>query len=180
MSLITADAGGDLPSSVAAGGSAGASAAGSGVGGGAGGVGVEKVHYTLPDGSVVDIGAAKYRAAEVLFRPELMGDESDGVHEVLANSIRRADMELRRTLYSNIVLSGGSTLFRGFGDRLLAELKRSAPRDVKIKIAAPQERLYSTWIGGSILASLETFKKMWVSKRDWDADGARIIHRKMY
>lgn len=178
--MCAVDAGGELSGAAGVGvGGAGASVAGSGSSG-AGGVGVEKVHYTLPDGSVVDIGAAKYRAAEVLFRPELLGDESDGVHEVLANAIRRADLELRRTLYSNIVLSGGSTLFRGFGDRLLTELKRAAPRDVKLKIAAPQERLYSTWIGGSILASLETFKKMWVAKRDWDADGARIIHRKMY
>jgi len=56
-------------------------------------------------------------------------------------------MDLRRTLYQNVVLSGGSTLFRGFGDRLLTELKRVAPKEVKIKISAPRERLYSTWIG---------------------------------
>ncbi|WP_432214901.1 hypothetical protein, partial [Salmonella enterica] len=54
---------------------------------------------------------------------------------------------------------------KGFGDRLLSEVKKLAPKDVKIKISATQERLYSTWIGGSILASLDTFKKMWVSKK---------------
>lgn len=48
----------------------------------------------------------------------------------------------------------------GFGDRLLSEIKRLALKDIKIKIYAPPERKYSTWIGGSILASLSTFKKV--------------------
>lgn len=48
------------------------------------------------------------------------------------------------------------------------------------QIAAPQERLYSTWMGGSILASLDTFKKMWVSKREFDEEGHRVIHRKTF
>jgi centractin len=49
-----------------------------------------------------------------------------------------------------------------------------------LQISAPQERLYSTWIGGSILASLDTFKKMWVSKREYDEEGQRAIHRKTF
>ncbi|MGH0136620.1 UNVERIFIED_CONTAM: hypothetical protein FKN15_070027 [Acipenser sinensis] len=76
-------------------------------------------------------------------------------------------------------LPDGSTI-EGFGDRLLSEVKKLAPKDVKIKISAPQERLYSTWIGGSILASLDTFKKMWVSKKEYEEDGARAIHRKTF
>lgn len=48
----------------------------------------------------------------------------------------------------------------GFGDRLLNEVKKLALKDVKIKIYAPPERKYSTWIGGSILAGLNTFKKV--------------------
>lgn len=71
-------------------------------------------------------------------------------------------------------------MIKGFGERLLTEVKKLAPKDVKIKISAPQERLYSTWIGGSILASLDTFKKMWVSKREYEEDRARAIHRKTF
>ena len=70
-----------------------------------------------------------------------------GIHECVVTAIKRTDLDLRKTLYSNIVLSGGSTLFPGFGDRLLNEIKRLAPKDVKIKISAPPERKYSTWIG---------------------------------
>ena len=140
----------------------------------------EKTRYMLPDGSMLDIGAARFRAPELLFRPDLLGEEFEGLHEVLAFAIQKSDMDLRKTLYQNIVLSGGSTLFRGFGDRLLAEVKKVAPKDIKIRISAPQERLYSTWIGGSILASLDTFKKMWVSKKEYEDEGARSITRKTF
>ncbi|VDK31400.1 unnamed protein product [Anisakis simplex] len=78
--------------------------------------------YKLPDGSVLEIGAARFRAPEVLFRPELIGEEWPGIATALNASIRKCDMDLRKVLYSNIVLSGGSTMLAGFGDRLLAEV----------------------------------------------------------
>ena len=59
------------------------------------------------------IGPAKFRAPEVLFQPDLIGEECQGIHEVLSNSIQKCDMDLRRTLYQNIVLAGGSTLLKG-------------------------------------------------------------------
>ena len=69
-------------------------------------------------------------------------------------------MDLRKSLFGNIVLSGGSTLTKGFGDRLLHEVQRLAVKDMRIKIFAPPERKYSTWIGGSILAGLSTFRRV--------------------
>jgi centractin len=66
---------------------------------------------------------------------------------------------------------------RGFGDRLLEELKKSAVKDIKVKIYAPPERKYSTWIGGSILAALSTFKKMWVTTEEYQED-PDIIHKR--
>lgn len=144
------------------------------------GVELEKTQHMLPDGSTIDIGRAKYKAPEVLFRPDLIGQEYEGIHEVLVYSIQRCDMDLRKVLYQNIVLSGGSTLFKGFGDRLLDEVKKVGPKSIKIRISAPQERLYSTWIGGSILASLDTFKRMWVSRREFEENGVKALHRKTF
>lgn len=95
----------------------------------------EKLLYTLPDGNTLEIGPARFRAPEVLFRPDLLGEESEGIHEVLMYAIQKSDMDLRKVLYQNIVLSGGSTLLRGFGDRLLQELKKSLPKDMKIRVS---------------------------------------------
>lgn len=83
----------------------------------------------------------------MLFNPDLLGEECEGIHEVLIFAIQKSDMDLRRRLFENIVLAGGSTLYRGFGDRLLSEVKRLAPKDIKIKISAPPERIMSTWVG---------------------------------
>lgn len=133
--------------------------------------------YSLPDGSVLEIGNEAFRAPEILFQPDLIGSEYRGVHDYLVQSVMRADIDIRRTLFSQIVLSGGSTLFKGFGDRLLNELRRHpiSPKETKIRIAAPPERLFSTWIGGSILASLATFKSMWITKEDFQEQGTRIL-----
>ena len=100
-----------------------------------------------------------------------------GIHEVLVNSVQKSDMDLRRTLWSNIVLSGGSTLFEGFGPRMLKEVKKLAPKDIRIKISAPQERLYTTWSGGSILAGLATFKNIWVTKQEWEEKGEDALRK---
>ncbi|KAF4572900.1 Actin-2 [Pleurotus pulmonarius] len=132
----------------------------------------------LPDGKVIQLGSERFRAPEILFNPELIGQEYAGVHQVVVDSINRVDLDLRKSLFSNIVLSGGSTLCKNFGDRLLNEVKKLALKDVKIRIYAPPERKYSTWIGGSILAGLNTFKKMWVSAEEYQED-PDIIHKKM-
>ena len=138
-----------------------------------------EVPYRLPDGSVLSVSSEKYRAPELLFHPSLVGSEEAGIHHQLVQSIARCDLDLRRALFSSIILSGGSTLFDGFGDRLLSECRRLSPRDTKIKIWAPPERILSTWIGGSILASLATFKRMWITRKEYEEQGKSSVYRKM-
>lgn len=106
------------------------------------------------------IGAERFHAPEILFDPEIIGLEYPGIHQIVVDAINRTDLDLRKSLFGNIVLSGGSTLTKGFGDRLLHEVQRLAVKDMRIKIFAPPERKYSTWIGGSILAGLSTFRKV--------------------
>merc|ERR1712096_281619 len=69
----------------------------------------------------------------------------------------KCDVDIRKDLYANVVLSGGSTMYPGITDRMQKEITALAPNTMKIKIIAPPERKYSVWIGGSILASLSTF-----------------------
>ena len=86
---------------------------------------------------------------------------------------------MRASLYQSIVLSGGTTLMAGFGDRLLGEVKKIAPKDMKLRIWAPKDRQLSTWEGGSILAGLDTFRTMWVSKREYDDQSkSRFVSKK--
>ncbi|KAF5865897.1 actin [Aspergillus alliaceus] len=139
-----------------------------------------EISYELPDGQVITIGNERFRAPEALFRPSLLGLERGGIHETTFNSIQKCDVDVRKDLYGNIVISGGTTLYPGIADRLQKELTNMAPTSMKIKVIAPPERKYSVWIGGSILASLSTFQQMWISKQEYDESGPSIVHRKAF
>nr|GMD92856.1 actin-101 [Ipomoea batatas] len=136
--------------------------------------------YELPDGQVITVGSERFRCAEVLFQPALVGLEAAGIHETTYNSIMKSDVDIRKDLYGNIVLSGGSTMFPGIADRMSKEISALAPGSMKIKVVAPPERKYSVWIGGSILASLSTFQQMWITKAEYDETGPAIVHRKCF
>lgn len=106
--------------------------------------------------------------------------ESCGIHEMIHNSIMMSDIDIRKDLYNNIVLSGGTTMFPGIADRLKKEMNAIVPKSMKTRIIAAPERKYSVWIGGSILGSLSTFQQMWISKMEYDECGPSIVHRKCF
>lgn len=128
--------------------------------------------YILPDGKPMKLGAEQYAAPEVLFNPALVGAEYRGVHQCLADCISRCDIDLRKALYYDVVLAGGSTMFSGFGQRLLNEVRKLAPPDTKLRISAPPEADVLTWTGGAILASLSTFSTMWLRRDEYEEGGA--------
>jgi actin-related protein len=130
--------------------------------------------YKLPDGRVVTIGNERFRCPEALFQPPFRGIESCGIHETTYNSIMKCDVDIRKDLYANTVLSGGTTMYPGFADRMLKEIMALAPSTMKIKIIAPPERKYSVWIGGSRLASKSTFQRNLISKEKYDEVGPQV------
>jgi len=136
--------------------------------------------YELPDGNIITVGSERFRCPEVLFQPSLLGKEASGIHDTSFQSIMKCDVDIRKDLYSNIVLSGGTTMFQGIGERMTKEITSLAPSTMKVKTLAPPERKYSVWIGGSILSSLSTFQQMWISKGEYDESGPTIVHRKCF
>ncbi|KAA3466837.1 actin-like [Gossypium australe] len=140
---------------------------------------VEK-SYELPDGQVITIGSERFRCPEVLFQSSMIGMEAAGIHETTYNSIMKCDVDIRKDIYGNIVLSGGITMFPGIGNRMSKEITALAPSSMNIKVVAPPGRKYSVWIGGSILASLSTFQQMWIAKAEYDESGPSIVHRKCF
>ncbi|XP_015091368.2 actin, cytoplasmic 1 [Vicugna pacos] len=132
--------------------------------------------YELPD-CVITISNERFRCPEVLFQPSFLGIESHGIHETTFNSIMKCDVHIRKDLYANTVLSGGTAMYPSIADRMQKEIMALAPSTMKIKIIAPPEHKYSMWIGGSILAWLSTFLQMWISKQEYNKLGPSIVHR---
>jgi len=134
--------------------------------------------YEMPDGEVITINSSRFRCPEAIFDPSLVGLEDTGIHKRVVDSIMNCDIDIRKNLYFNLLLSGGSTMFPGISTRMEMEVASLAPTGVKVRVTAPPERKYSVWIGGSILASLATFSKMWITRADYNEHGAGIVHRK--
>jgi len=148
--------------------------------------------YELPDGNSIELAAERYLVPELLLQPNL-GDEgikaasysdelkgSAGLVHMVCESIHRCDPDIRRDLFSNISLTGGSSLFPAMNDRLYNELALKVSQQ-KVKVIAPQlsaERRFSAWIGGSILASLGTFHQLWMSKKEYEESGAVLVEKR--
>ncbi len=134
-------------------------------------------HYTLPDGRVITLNNERFLCVEPLFQPTLLGTETRALHEIAYSSLMKSDVDIRRELYSNIVLTGGTTMFPGFAERLQRELTALAPVTMRVNVIAPPERQYSAWIGGSILASLPEFQDQWLTAAEY-AEFGSSIHKK--
>merc|ERR1719263_2167626 len=120
--------------------------------------------FEMPDGTVVTVHNQMIRCPELMFKPSLDGKEMMGLHELTKKTVNDCDLYVRKDLLGNVVMSGGTTMFPNM-----------------------PERMISVWIGGSILASLSTFSRMWINKcSDPDANppvvgyeeiGPRIVHQ---
>ena len=136
--------------------------------------------YKLPDGQVFTLGNEQFRCPEALFQPSLLKLNSGGIHEACYNAIMKCDGDIHKNLYANIILSGGNTMYPGITNRMKKEVTALAHRTTNINVIAPPDRKYSTWFGGSVLASLSSFQTMSISKQEYNECGSAIVHRKCY
>ena len=156
---------------------------------------IPNVTYELPDGQEIHIGPQRFSIPELLFNPTLangFGDvgqkilqipdiENMGLPQIVTDCIGRCDIDVRRELFNSVLLTGGTSLFASLQKRLEDEIINLAPSMMKVRVTSPSntvEKRYSTWIGGSILASLGTFQQMWMSKAEYKEYGAGLIHKK--
>lgn len=132
--------------------------------------------YELPNGGNIKIGKECFQCPEALFQPHLMGQEFCGIHETIYNAIKGYEIFLRRTMFANIIISGGNTMFPGLANRVQKEIVSyniiaNAPA-VEVKVhAAP------SWIGGSVSSYLSQHN--WITQQEYDETGPSIIYRKM-
>lgn len=136
--------------------------------------------YELPDGKVITFGNQQIRCPEVLYKPSILGKDIASVDKMVYNGINNCDIDVRRTLYENILLSGGSTMFQGMKERLCQDVQALANPNVSVKVTAPNDRKYSVWIGGAVLSALATFASMWVTRGEYEEVGKNIVHRKCF
>lgn len=144
----------------------------------------DPVSYKLPDGREVQLTDERWKCPEALFNPSMIGLESLGVAGLVWESISKCDIDVRKTLLSNVVLSGGSTMFPGFNERLSKELKNYAPSatQANVRVVQPkdQDQKFAVWSGAQVFASLRSMQEdQWMTIEDYDEYGASFIHDKI-
>ncbi|RLN82799.1 hypothetical protein BBJ28_00019538 [Nothophytophthora sp. Chile5] len=178
------------------------------------------ITYELPDKTVVSMGTERFSVAEHYFVGETSsnnstsatGSSTDQESATASNPGMRlpelicetggltTETELRKELFQNIVLTGGSSCFENMPTRIEREVVTSLSGSplpltasgatggmnsglagslrVKVVAAHSQERRVGAFLGGSILASLGSFHEMWMSKAEYAEHGAALIHKK--
>lgn len=126
------------------------------------------VNYKLPDGKSLKLGLELFKHPECLFRSD--SEDVLSVAQLINEVIARCDDEIKLDIQENICLTGGTTLLRGFPERLRNELLQNMINN-QFTLNYSQERQFSNWIGGSIVSSLNNFAYMWVSKQEYDEIG---------
>lgn len=139
----------------------------------------------------VDVGYERFLGPEIFFHPEFSNpDFTTPLSEVVDNVIQNCPIDVRRPLYKNIVLSGGSTMFRDFGRRLQRDIKRAVdarlklseqlsggrikPKPIDTQVITHHMQRYAVWFGGSMLASTPEFYTVCHTKADYDEHGPSI------
>ncbi|XP_070259735.1 actin-related protein T3 [Myotis yumanensis] len=140
---------------------------------------MEKV-YQLPDGKVIKLYDQLFKCPEALFCPALMNLETMGIDKMCFSSIMKCDKDLRNSLFSNIILAGGSTLFPNLDKRLIKEIANMAPPNNPVQVIAPPERKISVWMGGSILASLSAFQDVLITAAEFKEVGPNVVHQRCF
>jgi actin-related protein len=132
----------------------------------------------LPDGGELSLNDQRFRCGELLFKPNINGFELQGIDRAVFESIKKCPIDVKKDLYANIVMFGGTTQMNGFAERLDHEIMSLAPSTMRMRIVHPPECAHSVWIGGSILGSLPTFRGMLMTREHYNDSGPYAVHQR--
>ncbi|XP_038075690.1 uncharacterized protein LOC119743373 [Patiria miniata] len=140
---------------------------------------LDPIEYKLPDGSSLAVMRKDlFQCTEQLFRPDLGGlEQRSGIHDMIQETLKRCDPNVLPGIRKSLLLAGGNTQLRGFGDRLQLEL---ASAHLPWSVSMPQERTNSVWIGGSLVATHDNFTRRCVTAAEYTEHGPAVMHPKCF
>lgn len=122
----------------------------------------------------------RFLVPEMLFRPADLGMNQAGLAECIFRAVNSCHPHLHPVLYQSIILTGGSTLFPRFAERLERELRPLVPDEYKVKITAQEDPILGVWRGGSLLASSPDFEAMCVTKAEYEELGSARCRKRFF
>lgn len=146
------------------------------------GISIKDEVYELPDGQIVTIDqACRAECGEVLFKPNLLSTTSPntpGIVDIAKDTINKCDRTLQNEMMQNVVLSGGGSMIPGLPERFEGELKKEVNNNFHTLVDPHRDN--AAWIGGSMLASMDTFRSIMITRQEYDEIGDNIVLRKFF
>lgn len=141
---------------------------------------IQPYEHVLPDGSKINIKEERIICPEALFKPILINRKAKGIDQLCNDSIQKCDMNVKKILYNNIILSGGTSMLKGLKERLTNEIQSLVPEAMKneVKIDDSQNRQFLTWKGAQVLVSVSTFESKWITRNEYQEKGPKIFNEK--
>ena len=130
--------------------------------------------YKLPDGNDLKLENEIFKINDILFNPPEENKELMSIPKMVVDSLKESDDDVRNDVNESICLIGGTTLTKNFPEKLKNELSDSKDFG-NFNLSFSPERQFSTWVGGSIMSSLDHFHYMWVTKDEYDEKGKTLF-----
>ncbi|KAI5441220.1 actin-related protein 6 isoform X1 [Lathyrus oleraceus] len=127
-----------------------------------------------------DLTNERFLVPEMIFRPADLGMNQAGLPDCIVRAVNACHPHLHPVLYESIILTGGSTLFPHFAERLEKELRPLVPDDYDVKITTQEDPLLGVWRGGSLLASSPDFDSMCVTKAEYEELGSARCRKRFF
>ncbi|KAJ5077395.1 actin-7-related [Anaeramoeba ignava] len=144
-----------------------------------------KIIYEFPDGQEIDLYEEVFLVPEIFFQPSLIGLDSLSVQDAFFELEKKTEKEnfftnwgkSKKEIFKKVYLTGGSTMFPNFAERLQKEINNFG-NEFETEVISTPERKYSPWIGGSILGSLKEYEDLFINKKEYEEFGDSIIYQK--
>lgn len=141
---------------------------------------IESYCYDLPDGNYVSLKEHRIKCPEALFNPKLIGLENSGIVETCYNCIQKCDIDIKKDMYYNIILSGGNTSFKGLKERFEIDMKTRVPLSIDVKVRDTENKITSVWEGAKLSSQSSAMESSWITKEEFEESGSTIVFRKCF
>lgn len=135
--------------------------------------------YKLPSGELIDVGQEAFMTAELMIQPDFVCDKKTAflpLQKAIVQASMKCDADLRSALYEAVVVCGGLASIPGLNERLSMEIEKLTRKPVSV-LSSP-EAYTVAWLGGATFAGMSDSKKMWVTKKQYEDHGAKIVKNK--
>jgi actin-related protein len=142
----------------------------------------ENKKYVLPDKKNIEINDDFISILKKEIENKLFNEEKGNLKSIILKSISSVLLDIKKELINNIFICGGNSLiFNNYFKDLKDSLAKQLVAGTVVKLTthpSKMERTIASFLGASIISSLNIYKETIVKKEEYEEHGAIIIEKK--